>query len=97
MHLNNLGNFFLTCNRREDYYEDYCALNFYKDEEFQNKLWFSLLSNITDEIQEHLSFTRPKLVVGMWIFLSGKVVLMNWRWLPVPIYSLKYCRMESKR
>jgi hypothetical protein len=59
-----LRNFFLTCNSREDYYEDYCALNFYK-----NKLWFSLLSNIIDEIQEHLSFTKDLGFQRAWAFI----------------------------
>lgn len=64
-----LRNFFLTCNRREDFYEDYCALNFYKNKNHQNKLWFSLLSNIVDEVQEHLSFTKHLEFQRAWAFM----------------------------
>ena len=48
-----LRNFYLAINVRHDYYEEYAAINFYK-----HNIWFSLLSNITIEAQEYLSFIK---------------------------------------
>jgi len=57
-----LRDFVLYHNRKEDFYDDYAAINFYPDD--HNHAWFPLLSNIVDGITQcfqpwsRLSFQR---------------------------------------
>jgi hypothetical protein len=48
-----LRKFMLTINLREDFYSSYAAVNYSKN---GDRMWFRLLTNISDEIKENFKF-----------------------------------------
>jgi hypothetical protein len=60
-----LRRFMLGINIREDIYESYAALNYNKEDRF----WFRLLSNVSEEIQEKFTFLKDLKYTHGWSFI----------------------------
>lgn len=61
-----LRKFFLYYNKLEDRYGDYAAINFYKQ---QDRIWFPLLTSITEELKEAAPFLNDLICERGWAFI----------------------------
>lgn len=61
-----LRKFYLFLNIREDYWKDYEAINFFKKE---GRIWFPLLTNISEEANKYLKFLNDIYFQRGWAFL----------------------------
>jgi hypothetical protein len=62
-----LREFVLFCNKKEDLYLDYAAINFYRD--LQDKVWFPLLSEIVDQTQQEFKLLSNLSFIRGWSFI----------------------------
>ena len=65
-----LRKFFLFFNIIEEAYPEYGAINFLKE---PNKIWFPLLTNITEEIKEVAPFLEETRFIHAWAFIYNTV------------------------
>lgn len=62
-----LRDFFLFVNLREDIYSDYAAINFYRN--IPGRLWFPLLTSITEECKTKIPFLKNTEFERAWAFI----------------------------
>jgi len=62
-----LRDFMLFFNKKEDFYDDYAAVNFHRNT--PNKVWFSLLSDIVDEVKMRAYCLRTLSFERAWAFI----------------------------
>jgi hypothetical protein len=62
-----LRNFVLFSNCKEDFYKDYAAINFYKEN--NNDTWFPILTNLVEEISANFKLEKPINFLRAWSFI----------------------------
>jgi hypothetical protein len=64
---NRLKEFALFFSKKEDFYRDYAAINFYRHD--KNRIWFPLLSNVVDESKKNMECLRRLKFERGWAFI----------------------------
>jgi len=62
--------FVLYLNVREDYYKDYAAINYHRTD--TTKVWFPILTNITEECKELIPFLKGTIFRRGWSFIYNQ-------------------------
>jgi hypothetical protein len=62
-----LREFVLFCNKKEDFYLDYAAINFYRD--LPGRIWFPLLTEIVDQTKNRFALLRDLKFIRGWSFI----------------------------
>jgi hypothetical protein len=62
-----LRDFMLFFSRKEDFYDDYAAVNFYRD--IPNRVWFPILTNIVEEAKSNMECLRTLNFERAWSFI----------------------------
>lgn len=62
-----LRDFMLFFSKKEDYYKDYAAVNFYRNT--KDRVWFPLLSDIVDEARKKMYCLRSLSFQRAWAFI----------------------------
>lgn len=62
-----LRDFVLFCNKKEDFYLDYAAINFYKD--LPGRIWFNLLTEVVEQTKHKFELLRDLNFIRGWAFI----------------------------